>query len=404
MAELRGIEYLRKKLKQKSTRVNLRYTYYEMKNRIRDLGIFDDARFRRIPEVVGWAPKAVDSLADRLSFRRFKNDRMDITPIFEQNNPDIFFSSAILSALIASCSFVYIRKNDDDAVRLEVIDGGNATGIIDPTTLLLLEGYAVLERDDAKQPTVEAYFAPNVVEIYRNGDLTERIEHNVPYALLVPVINRPDARRSFGHSRISRACMSTIDAALRTLLRSEITAEFYSFPQKWVSGLAQNHDDLDRWKMSVSALLAFEKDSDGEHPTVGQFQQSSITPHVDQLRMLASVFAGENGLTLEDLGFQGANPTSAEGIKAAHETLRLQARKAQNDFGSAFLNVGFIAALLRDNLPYDRAGFYETKAVWNPIFEPDASTFASIGDGIYKINESFPGSVPDDFIADFLGL
>ena len=71
---MRGIEYLRAKLTQKKKRVDLRYTYYEMKNAFRDLGIMEDARFQTIREVVGWAPKAVDSLADRLVFRRFKKD------------------------------------------------------------------------------------------------------------------------------------------------------------------------------------------------------------------------------------------------------------------------------------------------------------------------------------------
>lgn len=402
--EPRGIEYLRAKLAKKRSRCDLRYKFYEMKNIMKDLGIFDDARFRKVAEVTGWAAKAVDSLADRLDFRRFDNDDMNINVIFDQNNPDIFFSNAILSALITSCSFVYIRMDDEDVVRLEVIDGANATGVIDPVTYLLEEGYAVLERDDHLRPTIEAHFLPGQVTYYYADGTVEVYDNNVAYPLLVPCINRPDARRPFGHSRITRAGMSTIDAAMRTLLRSEVTAEFYSFPQKWVSGLSSNREPLDKWKAAVSELLEFDKDQDGDHPVIGQFQQASVTPHLDQLKMLASMFAGENGLTLEDLGFQGANPTSAEGIKAAHETLRLQARKAQRDFSSAFLNVGFVAGCLRDNLSYSRDRFYRTKAVWNPIFEPDAAMLSGIGDGLYKIQQAYPDAIPASFITDLLGI
>lgn len=401
---MRGIEYLRAKLREKRIRVNLRYKYYEMKNAFRDLGIMDDARFQQISEVVGWAAKAVDSLADRLVFRTFKHDEYDIKPIFDQNNPDVFFSAAVLSALIGSCSFVYIRKDEEGRIRLEVIDGGNATGVIDPTTMLLKEGYAVLERNDSDEPTLEAYFEPGAVSIYKNGVLEGRVKNPVEFPLLVPVVNRPDPKRWFGRSRISRANMALIDSAMRSLLRTEITAEFYSFPQKWVSGLSQNRDSLDKWKASISTILEFDKDQDGDRPEIGQFTQSSTTPHVEQIKMLAALFAGENGLTLEDLGFSGSNPTSAESIKAAHETLRLQARKAQRDFGSAFLNVGFLARCLEDGRQYLRSAFYQTEAAWRPIFEPDAAMLSSIGDGVYKLSQAFPDALTEDFLADYIGL
>ena len=39
MAEYRGIEYMRKKLNRKRSRVLRRYKFYEMKNIARDMGI-----------------------------------------------------------------------------------------------------------------------------------------------------------------------------------------------------------------------------------------------------------------------------------------------------------------------------------------------------------------------------
>ncbi|MCW1000574.1 hypothetical protein OJ918_11810, partial [Streptococcus anginosus] len=82
---------------------------------------------------------------------------------------------------------------------------------------------------------------------------------------------------------------------------------------------------------------------DGDSPKLGSFPQQSMTPYLEQLRAAASGFAGESGLTLDDLGFPSDNPSSAEAIKASHETLRVTARKAQRCFGSGFLNVGYIA-------------------------------------------------------------
>lgn len=386
--EIYGIDYLRRRLADKQTRVLLRYKYYEMKNNAQDFSSLAPEKFKGLKETVGWCAKAVDSLADRLQFDEFQNDEFDLSEIFLSNNQDILIDSAVLSALISACSFVYIRE-DNGYPRLQVIDGSNATGIIDPVTNLLTEGYAVLERDSMGVVKTEAYFMAGMAEIYSHGVLVQRIPNAAPYALLVPIIYRPDAKRPFGHSRISRACIAYTQTALRTIKRSEVSAEFYSFPQKYVLGLSEDAEFNNRLA-AISSFLNFTKDGDGDHPIVGQFQQQSMTPYTEQLRTLASLFAGETGLTLDDLGFATENPSSAEAIKAGHENLRLTARKAQRTFGTGLLNVGYLAVCIRDRYAYQRDAFRDTKVAWLPIFEPDAATLSGVGDAILKINQAVP--------------
>lgn len=386
--EIYGINYLRRRLADKQTRVLLRYKYYEMKNNAQDFSSLAPEKFKGLKETVGWCAKAVDSLADRLQFDEFQNDEFDLSEIFLSNNQDILIDSAVLSALISACSFVYIRE-DNGYPRLQVIDGSNATGIIDPVTNLLTEGYAVLERDSMGVVKTEAYFMAGMTEIYSHGVLVQRIPNAAPYALLVPIIYRPDAKRPFGHSRISRACIAYTQTALRTIKRSEVSAEFYSFPQKYVLGLSEDAEFNNRLA-TISSFLNFTKDGDGDHPIVGQFQQQSMTPYTEQLRTLASLFAGETGLTLDDLGFATENPSSAEAIKAGHENLRLTARKAQRTFGTGLLNVGYLAVCIRDRYAYQRDAFRDTKVAWLPIFEPDAAALAGVGDAILKINQAVP--------------
>lgn len=156
--EKKGIEYLRNKLRARSGRVRHRYKQYDMK-------YIDNDRSITIPEnikqnyraVLGWCTKAVDSIADRLVFRGFEDDTLNINSIFQMNNPDVFFDSAILSALIGSCSFVYISEGTEGYPRLQVIEADKATGIIDPITGLLTEGYAILKLDEMGNPIIEAY-------------------------------------------------------------------------------------------------------------------------------------------------------------------------------------------------------------------------------------------------------
>lgn len=400
----KGREYLQKQLEMKRQRVLLRYRYYDMKHGIKYFRSLIPPDFMWMAETLGWCGKAVDSLADRLSFREFRNDNFDLNSIYAMNNGDILPDSAMLSALISSCCFVYISEDIDGYPRLQVIDGANATGDPDPITGMLKEGYAVISRDKNNNPDVTAYFVAGKTEYYQGNRLIRVDTNFAPYPLLVPIIYRPDAVRPFGHSRISRACMNLMQGALRTLLRSEVSAEFYSFPQKYVTGLDPDAEEMDKWKATISSFLRFDKGENGDAPKLGQFTQQSMSPYTEQLRTFAALFAGETGLTLDDLGFVTDNPSSADAIKASHENLRLAARKAQKTFGSGLLNVGFLAACVRDQYGYRRQQFYQTKLAWDPVFEPDAAMLSGIGDGIGKINQAVPGYVGPNTMQDLTGI
>ncbi|MFY1069198.1 hypothetical protein [Enterococcus sp. AD013-P3] len=403
----KGMEYLQRKLVSHRNKVNMRYNQYAMKYIDQDVSVTIPRQIRgRYRSVLGWCAKGVDALADRLVFREFTNDNFEVNEIFDANNPDVFFDSAVLSALIASCSFIYISKVEDGLPRLQVIEASNATGIIDPITGLLTEGYAVLERDDKGNPAVEAYFSPTQTDYYyKNPDVEDfSIENPTGHPLLVPLIHRPDAVRPFGRSRITRAGMYYQRYAKRTLERADITAEFYSFPQKYVVGTSQESKPLDSWKATISAMLEFTKDEDGDKPSLGQFTTSSMSPFTEQLKTAAAGFAGETGLTLDDLGFVSDNPSSVEAIKASHENLRLAGRKAQRSLGSGFLNVAYLAACLRDDYPYLREQFVQTKPKWEPLFEADASMLSLIGDGAIKLNQAIEGFVDGDTIRDLTGV
>ena len=400
-----GIPYLEQKLLQKSIKVGQRYRYYDMKNYVMDFGISTPPELLGFNSVLGWCAKGVDSLADRLELSGYKDDIFDFTQIYSMNNSDILYSSAMLSALIASCSFIYITEDETGFPKLQVIDGFNATGIIDETTGLLNEGYAVLERDQFGAIIRSAYFTKEYTAYYEEGMLVDYRENKAPYALLVPIVFRPDAKRPFGHSRISRACMSIIGGALRTIKRSEISAEFYSFPQKYIQGLDANAEQFDKWSAAMSAMLRFTLNEDGtDHVKVGQFAQQSMTPHIEQLKMFASMFAGEVGLTLDDLGFPQSNPSSYEAIKASHENLRLTAKAAQKSFGIGFMNAGYLAACVRDNFKYERNQIRFTRPLWLPPFQADVSMLGGIGDALQKINTSFPDYLTEEKILEITGI
>ena len=194
------------------------------------------------------------------------------------------------------------------------------------------------------------------------------------------------------------------DYAKRTLERSDVTAEFYSWPQKYALGTDPDAEQLESWRATVSTFLQFDKDADGDHPILGQFQTQSMTPFTEQLRTAAAGFAGETGLTLDDLGFASDNPSSADAIRASHESLRVTAKKAQHTFGTGLINAGFIGACLRDDFTYNRDIIYEVKTRWEPIFTPDAASMGAYGDAIIKISQAAPEVVTREWIEDLLGF
>lgn len=399
------MENLRNKLEKHKRRVDYKYRLYDSKHEDEDIGITIPPAIRqRYKSTLGWCAKAVDTLADRLVFKEFSNDNFGLNEIFNLNNPDVFFDSAILSALIGSCCFVYVSKDESGKARLQIIEGSNATGNIDPITGLLKEGYAALDRDEYGKAILEAYFLPDRTEIYAKDEIISVIENPSGVPALVPIIHRPDAVRPFGRSRITRAAIYFQQHAKRTLERADVTAEFYSFPQKYIVGLSQDAEPMEKWKATISSFLQFTKDEDGDSPKLGQFTQPSMSPFTEQLRTLASGFAGETGLTLDDLGFATDNPSSAEAIKASHETLRIAARKAQRCFGSGFLNVGYVARCIEDNYPYRRDQFYLTKPKWYPVFEPDVATLSGIGDAAIKINQAIPEYFDKNSLSELTGI
>lgn len=183
---------------------------------------------------------------------------------------------------------------------------------------------------------------------------------------------------------------------------ADITAEFYSWPQRYIVGLSDDAE-FDTMKASLSSFLAIGS-SDSDKPTLGQFNQQSMAPHIDQFKMYVAAFSGETGLTMDDLGFATENPSSADAIKSSHENLRLTARKAQRTFGSGFLNVGYVAACMRDNYPYQRNQIYMTTPEWKPLFEPDASQMSGIGDAAIKLNQAVPGYFNKDNLEQLIGI
>jgi len=139
--------------------------------------------------------------------------------------------------------------------------------------------------------------------------------------------------------------------------------------------------------LQLGKIAVIEKDGDGDSPTAGQWNQHSMSPYSDQLKMFAQQFCAKTGLTLHSLGFDTSNPTSAESYEAQNEDLRLLVDKTAKHFGNVLKK---LAITLRLSTSETREITPDMRAIvphWDPVFKVD---IGPAGDAFNKILQTVP--------------
>jgi hypothetical protein len=335
------LDVLLTQLGAKAARNRLRAAYYDGKNAVRDLGISTPPNFRRIATVLGWSAKAVDILNRRCNLDGFvvpgaSVDDFGMDVLWSDNFLDTEAAQAGVSSLIHSTAFLVATQGDVDAgepaALITAKDALSGTGEWDRRRRALRSFLSIIDTDDEGKPTEMVLYLDGVnvsmtKQVGRWAVERRRHSYGVP---VEPLAYQPRLGRPFGSSRISRAVMSLHDSAIRTVIRSEVTAELYSVPQRVLLGADEsafkNADGTVKtaWQAVLGRVWAIPDDGESENPRadVKEFSQGSQEPHVQQLRAWAQLFAGETSIPISSLGIStDANPASAEAYHASREDL-----------------------------------------------------------------------------------
>jgi len=407
----------------------LRSTYYDAKQPLLDLGIAVPPQLRDIDHVLGWPAKGVNALARRCIFDAYKlpgydgDDPLGISEFFTANNMESQIAQGIMSGMIHSTAFITTTNGNVDVGEPDILQNVRSAkwgaGLWDRRRHALSAALAVTNVDlettnqsDELQEFV-MYLPDRVLEFTNlgNGKWDVWEQDNPIGRVPVQVLPyQPELERPFGHSRITRAAMSLTDQAARSTLRTEISAEFFSAPQRYILGADEDAFNAGEiggvkramWNAVIGRFLAIGRDPETDQmPQVGQFPQHSMEPHNAHFRTIAAAFAAEMNLAPATMGIiTDANPASAESWAAAKEELIIEAEAANRDFGRALVQSAIDAIMLRDGLsePTD-----EMRRLSAKFRNPATPSRAAASDAATKQVATFPWMAQSDVILEELG-
>lgn len=342
----------------------LRSAFYDAKQRFKNLQIAVQSDLgRKIGNTVGWPQKSVRALADKSVFEGFElpnNDEYGISSICMDNELTADVSEAIISCYKHSCSFLTVDYDpyDPSGERIMITPRSAdwSAAIWDPQRRRIKAALTITGADQNGSITsFNVWLEGRNYAISSNtgfaGWHAERQDNRLDRVAVVPFAYDKQMDRPFGRSRINRTLMNLTDMAVRTMVRMEVSAEFYSVPKLWFLGLDKDAFESGTWSSLIADINAISRDVDGEVPELKQIQQASMSPHGAMLETIAMLASAETDIPPESLGIRVSNPTSAEALAASENALTRVADRQNRIFGQQLMNAMRMAVQLRDNTP-----------------------------------------------------
>ena len=388
-----------------------RRRYYDGENLIKDLGISIPPALLGVRTVVGWPKKAVTALASRVRFDGFTCADPDageeLAEIVRSSNLRKKYRQAAESQLVAGCDFVTLSKGaaGEPPVIITTHSAEDGAARWDERLGRVKDGLVIMDYDDTGAPVeIALYTDAETIHVDAVTGAVERMPHRMGRPMMEALCYNPTEAKPLGQSRISRAVRSITDSAVREALRTEISAEFFTSPQKYLLGVdGDPFEDKTRWEAYIGNVFVVGKTEDGSTPGFGQLSQGSMQPHTDYMRSLAARFSGETNVPLSQLGIVSDNPSSAEAIYAANEPLIIEAETMIEDNSPALVAVAQMAlAVSRDVALADLRA--EALDITPNFRSPAMPSIVSQADAMVKIASVVDGFAGTDVFWEQLGF
>ena len=396
--------------------------YYNMHNTLKELGISIPEGMLSINCAIGWASKAVKAVSMRSVFDGFVfegEEEPALAEIVRKNHFKSLYRAACKSSLIHGLSaFTVMRKPNSQGVKVRAYSAHQFSVLHDKDNDCVKCGIVCADVDNnGNAIKYVAHFSDAVLTITRAPNTTnwECIVEPNPLGrpmLEVLVFDR-DLDRPFGHSLLTPEILGTIDKGMRDILRMEVGAEFFTYPQRYVLGAADslfcevpegceededgNYIDSDgniimpvpssakKMRAYLGALLAIGRDANGDVPQVGQFAPGSADNFTRVYENDAQRLSGATDVPLNQLGVLSNNYQSSDALGAANNPLILavetmNAENAETLEDLARMMVAVHSGTSFDNLPEAMNGvqaYFKDPSL--PTISANADAWTKIG-------------------------
>lgn len=396
-------------------RNRLKRRYYEGENVLKDLGISIPPPLQDVETVVGWPKKAVTELAGRVKFDGFTAEDEDVQSVLDdvvkQSRLKRKHRQAVESELVAGCDAVTVSKGkveDGEPPVIITTHSAEDCAFTWNERLGRVEAGLVImdyDDDDGTPDEIALYTDRETIHVDARDVLTvERFSHDMGRPMLEVLAFNATEAKPFGQSRINRAVRSITDSGVREALRTEISAEFFTSPQKYLLGVDDDPwQQKTRWEAYIGNIFTVTKTEDGSTPSFGQLSQGSMQPHTDYMRSLAARFSGETNVPVAHLGVIHDNPSSAEAMYASSEPLIIEANTLIEDNGDSLVEIALMAYATVRNVHLDSLTD-EQKNVSANFRNPTMPSIVSQTDAAVKIASVVDGFAGTDVFFELLGF
>lgn len=406
-------EAMLRTIRQRMSRNGLRRNLHDSKRRLDRVGFSVPPHMIDFQTPLGWAEKTVSVPSSRIRPEGFRlsNDGSEldeISEIFDGRYVSRLLRGAIKSSLKYGPAFVFTALGDTDAGDPEVIvtvrSAFQATCIQDPRTGTVTAAIEVIDGSSVNLHVPGWILAVDridgrwmVVDEARQGHDVVGCE---------PFVWDWDIDRPFGRSRITRPLIGSIERGVRTLLRMEVTAEFFSAPQRALLGASEEHftdEDgkrIDLWKAITGGVWALPDVWDDEEgklvrAQLQQMQQASMQPHSDMFKSIGLQVSSETSMPMSYLGIQENQPASADAIRAAEaDMISLIEYQIELSYESAMLNLARKVLAIKRGTSFASVE-RDTRGLSVRFADPGTPTVSARADAALKYTQAFPNGDPE---------
>ena len=418
--------------------------YYEQHIKVKNLGISIPPQLEMVETVSGWCAKAVQTHAMRSIFDGYvfagqSDTKLD--GLVRANRLRSLYQQAVSASLVYGVSFLTVMagQGNQPTAKVRLFSANQACATWDKDADRIGCGVVLADVDRSGNPIRYVVHMPDCVltltkvESPGSNQWTCAKENN-PYGapLMVPIIHDPDPDRPLGHSMLTPELLGIVDKAMRDVLRMEIGAEFFTAPQRYILGAAddlfaapdgggdeetyydQDGNEIDapaataqadaaKLKAYYGALWAITRDEDGELPQVGEFSAPGAANFTQVFENDAQRFSGATNVPLSQLGVLSNTYTSSDALGAANDPLILEVETMNRRNAEAMEDVARMMMCVSESTTVAKLGD-KAWTVQAYMKDPSKSTFAANADAWVKIGSTDESIVGTDVWYEGVGF